>query len=114
MATTQRAPTTARNTVANGAARHPLPPESARLLAQAENAVTDLAHSLRDTADRQSKLAKRQARKLYRQSSATIKHNPWRAVGAALLTGIVAGGLLMLTRRTGVSSGYTEEAGSDD
>lgn len=103
MTTTPRE-ATPRKTSSNGAAQHILPTETVK------TAVTDLAHSLRDTADKRSKLAKLQARKLYRKSSTRIKHNPWRAVGVALLTGILAGGLLMMSRRTG----YTTPAESSD
>ena len=85
---------------ANGDARSMLLDYPKALRDKAERTVTDVAHTLRDTADKQSKVAKRQARKLYRTSSPAIKRNPWRTVGIALLTGIVAGSLIAMSRRS--------------
>ncbi len=96
MTTTTASTRSAARRVANGIARHAAPDD---LRAKAEHTVSELAHDLRETVDKQGKLAKRQARTLYRDSSAAIKHHPWRAIGIALLVGAVAGGMIALTRR---------------
>lgn len=82
---------------ANGALRTALT-ESAELRNKVEEVITDLAKAARKNALRKQKLAKREARALYRQSTRTIKRNPWRTVGLTLLAGVVAGGLVALTR----------------
>lgn len=83
--------------ISNGVAKELL--NSTEFKEKAEKAVSDLAHNLLNTATRQSKVAKKQARQLYRQSSATIKRHPWEMVGAAVVTGIFIGVLFAIGRR---------------
>lgn len=78
--------------------------DSAELRSKVEAVVTDLAKTARKNALRHRRLAKREAVALYRQSTRTIKRNPWRTVGLTLLTGVVAGGLIALTRRPAVDN----------
>lgn len=99
MTTTNRtvARTSDRSGISNGVAQELL--NSTEFKEKAEKAVSDLAHSLMDTATKQSKIAKKQARQLYRQSSATIKRHPWEMIGAAVVTGIFIGALFAIGRR---------------
>ncbi len=85
---------------ANGALSNALI-DSAELRDRVEEVVSDLAKTARKNVARRSRLAQREARALYRESTRTIKRNPWRTVGMTLLTGIVAGGILIaLTGRS--------------